>query len=103
MVALSKGLQSATLSPGEGTDDLRRDLREAARSCASRAPRRVVATAEDGLSAPRATPISSWGGGGGANMMPGSPRDDAAGYIRRPRLTARNNQGRFRRATKPGS
>ena len=32
-----------------------RDLRAAARSCASRAPRRVVATAEDGLSAPRAT------------------------------------------------
>ena len=45
-----------------------RDLRAAARSCASRAPRRVVATAEEGLSAPRATPISSWGGGGGANV-----------------------------------
>ena len=62
-----------------------RDLRAAARSCASRAPRRVVATAEEGLSAPRATPISSWGGGGGANVMPGYPRDDVAGYIHRPR------------------
>ena len=49
-------------------------VRAAARPCASSAPRRVVATVEEGLShsrRPRATPASG-GGGGGANVSRGA-------------------------------
>ena len=79
-----------------------RDLREAARSCASCVPRRVVATTERWSLGAAGHP-SSGGGGGGANVS----RD--ASVATRPvthppasALTARNNQGPPRRVTKPG-
>ena len=67
---------------GEAPPSICRDLRAAALSRASCAPRRVVATAEDGLSAPRVT-LASWGGANVSRDI--CLRGDAAGYIRRPR------------------
>jgi hypothetical protein len=61
-----------------------RGLRAAARPCASSALRRVVATAEDGLSATAGHP-RLWGRRRRRQREPGNLRGDAAGYIRRPR------------------
>ena len=61
-----------------------RGLRAAAQPCAGSAPRCVVATAEDGLSATAGHP-RLWGRRRRRQREPGSLRSDAAGYIRRPR------------------
>jgi len=61
-----------------------RGLRTTARPCASSALRRVVATAEDGLSA-TVGHSRLWGRRRRRQREPGYLRGDAAGYIRRPR------------------